>query len=90
MVKDKAQRVTLKMDRIEHWISVGAQPSDKVAVLIRKVRQNKFGSAKAPAPMQAPKVKPKPEEAPAEAPAENAETPAENAEAPAEPAAAEG
>ena len=29
-------RVTLKADRIDYWVSVGAQPSDKVAVLIKK------------------------------------------------------
>jgi small subunit ribosomal protein S16 len=72
MVKDKAKRVTLKLDRIEHWVSKGAQPSDKVAVLIKKVKTNTFGSAKAPPPMQAPKERPKaaPAEAAAEAPAE--------------------
>lgn len=75
MVPDKSKRVVLKMDRIDHWVSVGAQPSDKVAVLIKKVRTGKFGEGKAMAPMQAPKERPKPvpvEEAPAaeEAPAE--------------------
>jgi small subunit ribosomal protein S16 len=70
MVKDKSKRVTLKMDRIDHWISVGAQPSDKVAVLIKKVKTNKFGEAKSPAPMQAPKERPKAAPAEAEAPAE--------------------
>jgi small subunit ribosomal protein S16 len=72
MVADKAKRVVLKLDRIEHWISVGAQPSDKVAVLIKKVKTNKFGSAKAPAPMLAPKERPKAAPAEAEAPAEAA------------------
>ena len=81
MVRDKSQRVTLQLDRIEHWLSVGAQPSEKVAVLIRKFREGDWGSIKAPPPMQAPKVK---EEAPAE------EAPAEGAEAAAEEAPAEG
>ncbi|QDT52400.1 30S ribosomal protein S16 [Caulifigura coniformis] len=84
MVADKSKRVVLKMDRIDHWVSVGAQPSDKVAVLIKKVKTGNFGTAKAPAPMLAPKERPKPapaEEAPAaEAPA----TEGEAAEAPAE------
>ncbi len=75
MVKDKAKRVHLDLERIQYWISVGAQPSDRVATLIKKVKTNDFGTAAAPAPMLAPKVKPKPEaaaegEAPAEAPAE--------------------
>jgi small subunit ribosomal protein S16 len=51
-------------------LSVGAQPSEKVNALIRKVKTNKFGKAKAPPPMLAPKVKEAPAaEAPAEAPA---------------------
>jgi small subunit ribosomal protein S16 len=29
--KDHAERVTLKKERIEYWLSVGAQPSDRVA-----------------------------------------------------------
>ncbi len=45
MIRDKSQRVRLKMDRLEYWLSVGAQPSEKVAVLIKKVRQNKFPQA---------------------------------------------
>jgi small subunit ribosomal protein S16 len=75
MVQDKSQRVTLKMDRIEHWMSVGAQPSEKVAVLIRKVQNNVWGEAKAPPPMMRPQEKKAPEpeaEATEEAPAEEA------------------
>lgn len=29
-------RVTLKQERVKYWIGVGAQPSDKVGVLIKK------------------------------------------------------
>ena len=36
MVKSTDDRVRLKPDRIKYWISVGAQPSEKVAVLIKK------------------------------------------------------
>ncbi|MCA9034184.1 MAG: 30S ribosomal protein S16 [Planctomycetaceae bacterium] len=77
MVADKSKRVSLKMERVDYWLSVGAQPSEKVNALIRKVRTNRFGSAASPPPMQAPKVK---EEAPA-ASAESAESaePAETA-----------
>jgi small subunit ribosomal protein S16 len=72
MVRDKSKRVSLKLDRVDHWISVGAQPSEKVAALIRKVRENDWGTSKAPPPMTAPQVKatPEPEAAPAEAAAE--------------------
>jgi len=58
MVFDKAKRVTLNLERIEYWISVGAQPSDHVATLIKKVKTNKFGSAKAAAPALKPKELP--------------------------------
>ena len=33
---DTDARAILKTDRIDYWLSVGAQPSDKVAVLIKK------------------------------------------------------
>jgi small subunit ribosomal protein S16 len=36
MVKDKAQRVKLKPDRIKYWLGVGAQPSDKCQMLFKK------------------------------------------------------
>ncbi len=61
MVSDKSQRVTLKLDRIDHWISVGAQPSEKVAVLIEKFKKSDWGKAKAPPAMQKPKEKAAPE-----------------------------
>ncbi len=83
MVRDKSQRVSLKMDRVDHWISVGAQPSEKVSTLIKKVKNNKFGKAAPPPPMTAPKAPPEPE---AETPVEEAatesteETPAEGGE----------
>ena len=72
----------LKLDRIDHWISKGAQPSDTVRSLIKK---NKKQAAKAPAEGAAP-------ESPAEAatpesPAEEASAPV--AEAPAAPTAEE-
>ncbi|MCP4174415.1 MAG: 30S ribosomal protein S16 [Fuerstiella sp.] len=69
-VPDKSKRVSLKMDRIDYWLSVGAQPSEKVNALIKKVQKGDFGTALAPPPMQAPKQPEAPaaEEAPAEAP----------------------
>ncbi|MBN68776.1 30S ribosomal protein S16 [Gimesia chilikensis] len=77
-VADKAQRVSIDMERVDYWMSVGAKPSENVATLIKKVKKNKFGSAAAPAPMQAPKEPPAPEpEAEAGESAETAEAPAE-------------
>ena len=60
-VKNKADRVKLNLERIDYWVSVGAQPSEKVAALIKKVRTNTFGSAKGPAPLAVPKPLPIPE-----------------------------
>jgi small subunit ribosomal protein S16 len=34
--KDKANQVHLDIDRIKHWLSVGAQPSDTVLTLLIK------------------------------------------------------
>jgi small subunit ribosomal protein S16 len=36
MVRDKAQRVKLKPDRIKYWMGVGAQPSDMVKTFFKK------------------------------------------------------
>ena len=68
MVKDKSKRVTMKLDRIKYWMSVGAQPSEKVAVLMDKFENNRWGESKPMAPVTAPKERVKPTaEAPAEA-----------------------
>ncbi|MCA9175035.1 MAG: 30S ribosomal protein S16 [Planctomycetales bacterium] len=40
MVKETDARVRLNRERVDHWLSVGAQPSDKVAVLIKKYGTN--------------------------------------------------
>lgn len=61
LVRDKSQRVRLNLERIDYWLSVGAQPTEKVATLIKKVRLNKWGTAAAPPPMQKPKAPPAPE-----------------------------
>jgi small subunit ribosomal protein S16 len=39
-VADTDARAVLNTDRIDYWLSVGAQPSDKVAVLIKKYGTN--------------------------------------------------
>ncbi|MEZ6059750.1 MAG: 30S ribosomal protein S16 [Planctomycetaceae bacterium] len=79
-VADKAKRVSLNMERVDYWLSVGAQPSEKVNALIQKVKKGRFGVAKAPPPMQAPK----PPEPAAEASAETEETTESTEEASAE------
>ena len=55
--KKTGHNSTLKLDRIDHWISKGAQPSDTVRSLIKKNRKQ---SSSAPA-----EPEPQPEEAPA-------------------------
>jgi len=73
MVKVKAERVKLNLERVDYWISVGATPSDRVATLIKKIKANRFGEAR-PAP---DRVAPKPLAAPAggdAAPAEGGES----------------
>lgn len=104
MCKEKDARAVLKADRVDYWISVGAQPSERCATLIKKYgtdgthlkeQEEAFSRLKqrpqAPEPVAIPL--PKKEEAAAEATDEVAvateEAPAEGAaEAPAEEAAA--
>jgi small subunit ribosomal protein S16 len=52
MVRDTDDRVRLRASRIKYWMSVGAQPSEKVAVLLKKYLQ-KFEEIEA-APPPAP------------------------------------
>ena len=42
LLKDKSKRAILNLERIDYWISVGAQPSDRVATLIKKMKTNKI------------------------------------------------
>jgi len=86
--KKRGNNSTLKLDRVEYWISKGAQPSDTVRSLIKK-NKNPEAAAKKAAAVEAKKAaKPKPaaetEEAPAAAEAPTPEAPA--ASAPAAPA----
>ena len=64
--KKSGHNSTLKLDRIDHWISKGAQPSDTVRSLIKKNRKQ-ANSAPAEAELQ-PNEAPATEE-PAAAPA---------------------
>ena len=80
--KKAGQNSTLKLDRIEHWISKGAQPSDTVRSLIKKIK-NPEAAAKKAAAAAAKKAAPAPKPAPAAAVPVAAE-PSEPAAAPAE------
>ena len=101
-VPETDARVVLKSERIDYWLSVGAQPSEKVAVLIKKYGTEgthleaqkealeRLSKRKeyTPAPeAPKPKKKKKEEEPKAEAPAE--EAPADDAAATEESAPAE-
>ena len=66
MVHNKSERVKLNLERIEYWISVGAQPSHNVATMIKKIKTGRFGEAMAPPPMLEPKPLPVQESAPTE------------------------
>jgi len=95
--KDNAERVTLKVDRIEHWLSVGAKPTDRVlrfldeaGILKREARNNPNKAKPGAKAVERLEAKKEAEEAAKNAPAE--EAPVEEAvveEAPAEEAAAD-
>jgi small subunit ribosomal protein S16 len=100
--KDHPERITLKDERIKHWMSVGALPSDRVArfladagmgekPVVREQTKQHMPKAKAQERMQEAEDAAKAAvEAPAEeAPAEEAAAEAPAEEAPAEEATAE-
>ncbi len=35
------ERLRLNLERIEHWVAQGAQPSDRVASLVKEARKSK-------------------------------------------------
>ena len=89
----KRNNFTLKLDRVDYWLGVGAQPSDTVASFIRKARKGPeeepdeepvVEAVEAPA---APEPVPEPEVAVTEEP--TAEEPAAEEPAAEEPAAEE-
>jgi len=83
--KKAGQNSTLKLDRIEHWIGKGAQPSDTVRSLIKKTK-NPEAAAKKAAAVAAKKAAPAPKPEPVEAEPVTSSAPAaiEPAAAPAE------
>ena len=85
--KKAGQNSTLKLDRIEHWISKGAQPSDTVRSLIKK-NKNPEAAARKDAAAAAKKAAPAPKPAPASAVTEPAAAPAETTAPPPPPESA--
>lgn len=96
MVRETDARAVLKSERLDYWLSVGAQPSHRVSTLIKKygtggthleqqaaARERMKARPEAPAPV--PVALPSKE---AEAPAAEAEKPVAEAEASAAEAAA--
>jgi small subunit ribosomal protein S16 len=83
--KKTGQNSTLKLDRIEHWISKGAQPSDTVRSLIKKTKNPEAAAKKeaAAAAKKAAAAASKPAPAPATVETEPAAAPAETAPPPA-------
>jgi small subunit ribosomal protein S16 len=49
MVKNTDERVRLKPDRVKYWLSVGALPSERVEVLLKKYMAKFEQQAAAPA-----------------------------------------
>lgn len=99
MVRDVDARAVLKKERIDYWLSVGAKPSENVAVLIKKygtngshLEQQQAALERLNASRRQPLRVSAADAEPGEAAAETAaETPAETpAEAPAQPEPAGG
>ena len=67
--KKTGHNSTLKMDRIEHWMSKGAQPSDTVRSLIKKNRKQAANAPAESSPEPAAPVEEAPAEEPSAAPA---------------------
>jgi len=91
-VSETDARAILKAERVDYWLSVGAQPSEKVAVLIKKYGSQgthvdaqqaaleKLAQPKAVPDPGAPASVPKPKRSKEEAAAAAAAAPAANAE----------
>ena len=87
--KDSSDRVTLNEDRIKHWLSVGAKPTDRVARFLDEAGMLKREPRNNPQKAQPGKKRQEREAAEAEAKKAAEEAAAAEAEAPAEEAPAE-
>ena len=102
LAKDDEHRVTLKQDRIKHWLGVGARPSDRVARILGQVdlfepvqHNNPIKGQPSEKTLERQKTKEEAAKAAAEAPppepeAAEPEAPAEEAAEPVEAAAEAG
>ena len=84
--RDSAERVKLIEDRIKHWMSVGAQPTDRVLRFLDKAGMAKRDARSNPTKAQPGKKRVEREEAKVAAAAEKAKAAAEAAARPPEPA----
>ena len=97
LAKDHPERITLKTDRIEHWMKVGAKPSDRVARFLGQAevipmptwREQPKKSAPRPKTVERMAARDEKQAAAAEAAKEAAAAAAAAAAAPAEEPAAE-
>ncbi len=39
MARGQAERLRLDLDRVDHWVGLGAQASDRVAQLVKELRK---------------------------------------------------
>ncbi len=72
MVRETDARVVLKTERVDYWLGVGAQPSPKAGVLIKKYGSKGTHVAQQKAAMERMKIRPvqaQPTPKPAAAPA---------------------
>jgi len=78
LAKDHPERLVLKADRIKHWLSVGAQPTDRVAKFLGQAELAPMPVYRETPLKSAPKAKAQERaKAAAEAAAKAAEAPAE-------------
>lgn len=47
VAKGQSEALRIDLDRVEHWLSVGAQPSDRVRKLIKRARAEQAAGASA-------------------------------------------
>ncbi len=47
MARGKAEQLRVNLERVDYWMSVGAQPSERVAALIKQARKAQSETAAA-------------------------------------------
>ncbi|GAA2291990.1 30S ribosomal protein S16 [Glycomyces scopariae] len=60
--KENPSRIEVKSDRVQHWLSVGAQPTDQVKAILRKTGDwQRFKGLPEPGPLKTAEPKPEKE-----------------------------